>query len=152
MTPKKRAKDTRLALHAGYALTLNGKDKKELRLEAPDGRLCLSITLTPDGPKVELAAAALAIVAEGDVTVACERFEVEARKDIVLDAGGEVRTRADGLLRTEALAQHHRATLGTVTLTANDDVSLEGERVRLNSPSTLSAAPQTIPRLRPKAR
>lgn len=152
MTTKKRAPDQRLALHAGYALTLEGKDKKELRLEAPDGRLCLSIILTPDGPKVELAAAALAIIAEGDVTVACERFEVEARQDIVLDAGGEVRTRADGALRTEALLQHHRATLGTIALTANDDVSLEGERVRLNSPSTLSATPKTIPRLRPKER
>jgi hypothetical protein len=149
MTTKNDVPDQRLALSDGYALTVAGKEKRELRLEAPDGRLCLSIVLGPDGPKVELAAAALAIATEGDVTVACERFEVAARKDVVIDAGGEVRTRADGLVRTEALAQHHRATLGNIALTANDDVSLEGERVRLNSPSTLSPVPKTIPRLSP---
>ena len=147
MTTKKRASDRRVDLHAGYALTLQGKDKKELRLEAPDGRLCLSIILTPEGPKVELVAAALSIATEGDVALACDTFEVAARQDIVLDAGGEIRARADGPLRTEALAQQHRATLGNIELTANDDVSLEGERVRLNSPSTLSALPKTIPRL-----
>lgn len=126
--------DDRLALHAGYEMIAVGEEKKELRLRAPDGRLCLAIVLTPEGPKVELSAAALAIATEGDVTVDCARFAVTARQDVVLDAGGDVRTRAEGVLHTEALAQHHHARLGDMKLTANDDVSLHGERVRLNAP------------------
>ena len=35
---------------------------------------------------------------------------------------------------TEAVAQHHRARLGGIDLVANDDVSLKGERIRLNAP------------------
>lgn len=126
--------DERLTLHAGYQIAV-GDDRKELRLCAPDGRLCLAIVLTPEGPKVELSAAALDIATEGDVTVDCERFAVTARKDVVLDAGGDVRTRAEGELHTEALAQHHHARLGDMRLTANDDVSLHGERIRLNAPT-----------------
>jgi uncharacterized protein (DUF2345 family) len=142
------ATEQRLPLHAGYALSLAARDANELRLEAPDGRLCLSIKLTPEGPKVELVAAALSIATEGDIALACRSFEVAARKDVVLDAGGEVRIRADETLRTEGVAQQHRATLGSIDLLANDDVSLQGERVRLNCASSLPTLPLSIPRLR----
>jgi hypothetical protein len=106
-----------LVLHGGYAMALDG-DRKVLRLTAPDGRVCLKIALLPEGPLVELSAVALAVATEGDVTVDCERFCVNARQEIV----------------TEAEAQHHRARLGGIDLVANDDVSLQGERIRLNAP------------------
>ena len=101
-----------------------------LQLRAPDGRICLKITLTPSGPEVEIASAALSIATSGDVKVACERFAVDARGGIALRAGGD--------LETEGFAQRHRATRGDITLKANDDVTLDGERVRLNSPKDLS--------------
>jgi hypothetical protein len=106
-----------LVLHGGYAVAVEN-DRKLLRLTAPDGRVCLKITLLPEGPLVELSAVALALSTEGDVSVNCERFLVNARDEIV----------------TEAVAQHHRARLGGIDLVANDDVSLKGERIRLNAP------------------
>ena len=109
--------DTDLALHGGYGMVV-ADDRKMLRLTAPDGRVCLQIVLGPDGPAVQLSAASLAIAADGDVSVDCERFHVNARQEIV----------------TEAVAQHHRARLGGIDLVANDDVCLTGERVRLNDP------------------
>ena len=106
-----------LVLHGGYAMVVE-EDRKVLRLTAPDGRVCLKIALLPEGPSVELSAVALSVATEGDVTVECERFLVNARDEIV----------------TEAVAQHHRARLGGIDLVANDDVSLRGERIRLNAP------------------
>jgi hypothetical protein len=106
-----------LVLHGGYAMVVEN-DRKVLRLTAPDGRVCLKIALLPEGPSVELSAVALAVATEGDVTVECERFLVNARDEIV----------------TEAVAQYHRARLGGIDLVANDDVSLKGERIRLNAP------------------
>jgi hypothetical protein len=110
-----RTKD--LVLHGGYAVAVEN-ERKLLRLTAPDGRVCLKITLLPEGPLVELSAVALSLSTEGDVSVDCERFLVNAREEIV----------------TEAVAQHHRARLGGIDLVANDDVSLTGERIRLNAP------------------
>jgi hypothetical protein len=106
-----------LVLHGGYAMVAEN-DRQVLRLVAPDGRVCLKITLLPEGPAVELSAVALAVATEGDVTVDCERFRVSARQEIV----------------TEAVAQRHVARLGGIDLVANDDVSLKGERIRLNAP------------------
>jgi hypothetical protein len=106
-----------LVLHGGYAVAVE-PDHKVLRLTAPDGRVCLKIVLLPEGPMVELSAVALAIATQGDVSVDCERFRVNARQEIV----------------TEAVAQRHCARLGGIDLVANDDVSLKGERIRLNAP------------------
>jgi len=115
-----------LTLDGGYALALTD-ERRVLSLTAPDGRLCLKIVLRPEGPSVELSAASLALATEGDVTIDCERFQVNARDEIV----------------TEAVAQHHRARLGNIDLVANDDVSLVGERIRLNTPDP-KAAPRPL--------
>jgi hypothetical protein len=106
-----------LALAGGYAVAI-ADDRKVLRLTAPDGRVCLKIALGPEGPTVELSAAALSVATDGDLSIDCERFQVNARQEIV----------------TEAVAQRHVARLGGIDLVANDDVALEGERIRLNSP------------------
>lgn len=143
-----------VTLHDGFAMRVVGPDRKELRLTAPDGRVCLKISLTPDGPLVEISAASLSVATDGDVTIDCERFGVNARRDVVVvaggtiahDAGADITTRAEGEIQTEAVAQRHRARLGNVDLIANDDVSLEGERIRLNSPDVRRSPHATLGR------
>jgi len=140
-------------LRDGYAMVVV-EDRTVLRLTAPDGRLCLTISLRPGGPAVEVTAASLDVATSGDITIDCERFAVNARRDLLLvaggdlteDAGGNIITRADGELTTEAVAQQHRARLGNVDLIANDDVSLLGERIRLNSPEVQRAPHQVLGR------
>ncbi len=121
-----------LALRRGYAIESadDGDEREVLRLRAPDGRICLKIILTPTGPEVEIASASLSIATDGDVNVACGRFAVDARGGIALRAGED--------LETEAFAQRHRARRGDILLKANDDVQLDGERIRLNSPRDLT--------------
>jgi hypothetical protein len=140
-------RETDLDLAGGYAMHVVGAERRLLHLQAPDGTVCLTISLRPGGPAVELSAASLRVATTGDLTLDCERLQVNAREriellsgaDIALDAGANVTTRATGEIATEADGQQHRARLGNIDLAANDDVSLQGERVRLNSPQVLSA-------------
>ncbi len=127
-----------LVLRSGYTVeALEVQEPATLRLIAPDGRICLKITLTPTGPEVELSSASLKIASEGDVAVECARFAVSTKGDIALASGGDLLVRAVGEMNTEAFAQRHRALRGDFALKANDDVTLDGERVRLNSPKPL---------------
>ena len=143
-----------LPLHNGYGLARAEPDRDTLHLIAPDGRICLSIRLDPSGPVVSLSAASLQIATEGDLSVACERFQVNARRDIALvsdghiahDASGHVTTRADGEIVCEAAGIQHRARVGSVDITANDDITLDGERVILNGPKALPAPPVDLPK------
>lgn len=128
-----------MALQAGYAVEVaDGGGHDVLRLRAPDGRIFLKIALTPSGPEVELSSSALSIVSDGDVRVACDRFEVDAKSGLTLATGGKLQARAEGDIETEAFAQHHKARRGDIALTANDDVILDGERIRLNAPQPLA--------------
>jgi hypothetical protein len=132
-----------MALASGYSVESPDRARL-LQIRAPDGRICLRITLLPTGPMVELSAASLAIAAEGDVRVDCQRLEIDAAKgvairsggDITQVAGGNVELRAEGELSAEAFAQRFEARRGDIQMEANDDIFLDGERVRLNSPRT----------------
>jgi hypothetical protein len=124
----------RLALRSGYVVDVqDGAGVETLSLQAPDGRLCLTIRLEPEGPVLEVSAAAVSVQAERELRLGCRRFEVEAEDDIVLRAGGAV--------HTTGFEQKLEATGGDVHIEANDDVRVDGERVRLNSPYAPPADP-----------
>jgi uncharacterized protein (DUF2345 family) len=142
------SKESKLpALQHGYAVRVPQADLIEV--VAPGGELCLSIRLDVGGPIVEVRAAALRVASQGDLSLDCDRFEVNARQDIALvsgggiaqDAHGDVTIRADGEIATEAEGQQHHARRGNVDIRANDDVMLEGERVKLNGPRAFAVPP-----------
>lgn len=134
-------------LQHGYAMRVPRADLIEI--VAPGGELCLSIRLDAAGPLVEVRATALRVATEGSLVVDCERFEVNARTDISLisaggivqDAHGDIVTRADGEIASEGAGQQHHARLGSVDIRANDDVVLEGERIKLNGPRAFAVPP-----------
>jgi hypothetical protein len=147
--PARNAKDVlpaapaRLVTSAsGYQIQSVGSPDQELiTVTAPDGRLCLSIALRSDGPVVEVHAQSLRFASQGLLRLDCDRLEINAASETTLRTGalvqevaGEVRTRAGGTVDVEAHAHRLRARLGDISLHANDDVSLDGERVLLNSP------------------
>ena len=128
-----------MVMRSGYVVEpVEAPDGDELRLRAPDGRVCLRIKLTPAGPEVELTSVALSIAAKGEVSVAWNRFSVVAEQSVSIVSGGDFKTRAEGAIETEGHAQRHRARRGDIALVANDDVSLDGERIRLNAPMPLA--------------
>ena len=149
---KKRVKTATAKLlrsRSGYTVSAAAEAGGELlTLRAPDGRLCLKIVLLPEGPVVEVSAQSVRLATSGELRVDCERLAINVRKEAAIQAGelrqtiaGDVHLRAGGAIESEADRQHLRARLGDIALAANDDVCLDGERVRLNSPK--SAPPAT---------
>lgn len=125
----------------GYSVVADAS-AAELRVVAPDQRVCLTITLLPEGPRVELRAGSLRIAAEREVNLACDALTIEARGDIALRAGGAI--------TTEAAEQTHRSTRGDVTVSASDDLYLDGETVNLDVPHE-NRPPAAPPALRTPA-
>ena len=127
---------------SGYQIRAFGEGGRELvTVTAPDGRLCLSIELGAQGLVVEVHAQELRFASQGLLRLDCDRLEINAASDTTLRTGallqeviGEVRTRAGGAVDVEAHSHRLRSRLGDIQLSANDDVSLDGERVLLNSP------------------
>lgn len=125
-----------LTLASGYRVEAQTSREETVSIHAPDGRLCLKITLTEAGPLVELSSVALSIKAQSEIRLDCERLEINAQKQLELRSGDRLSLYAEGDLRSEAFSQRIIARRGDVAVKANDDVMLDGERIRLNSPRT----------------
>jgi hypothetical protein len=146
---------------SGYQIrAIADVDHELVTVTAPDGRLCLSIALGADGPVVEVRAQSLRFASQGLLRLDCERLEINAARETALRTGaltqvvaGEVRTRAGGAVDVEAHSHRLRSRLGDIQLSANDDVSLDGERVLLNSPrpATPVAPEAAAGRARPRS-
>lgn len=120
---------------AGYELQLRDEGGAEgLRIVAPGGHLCVQIRLDPEGPRIEVFGAELHAHADEVVRLAGPRVEIEAEESITLRSGGTIRQQARGNVESEAFEHHLESTHGEIRLVANDDVALDGERIRLNSP------------------
>lgn len=96
----------------------------EITIRGAGGEVLLEVALTPAGPVLRFHAAQVQLDCAGSFEVRCDRFEVHAAGDIVQSAGGELRVESDEMRLS--------ARRGNVDVSANDDVNLNGERVRLN--------------------
>jgi uncharacterized protein (DUF2345 family) len=137
-----------LQLGSGYSLEVVAADAgsvgahEQLVLTAGDGKICLRVTLGPDGPAVSIEAASLSIQSRGAMHLAGREVSIESEEGLRLRSGGAISIEADQAMSLKAREQHLEATHGDVHVEANDDVRLDGERVRLNAPD---AAPLRRP-------
>jgi len=130
-----------LRLASGREARLSqGPDDDLLVVTAPDGRIELRIRFTDHGPVLDFEAIALRLASTGDVSVQCGKFKVAAADsiqmtsagDIVQEAGGDLSSHAAGKAHLDAHAVEVQSRRGNVDLKANDDVCLNGERIKLN--------------------
>ncbi len=110
----------------------NPHGAEEVRLRAPDGEVLLRITITEEGPHLHFRAAALHLESEGTLRVDCEDLEIKARGSIDQRADGDLVQRAGGEFDARGDQCQLIARRGDVRVWANDDVRLNGERVKLN--------------------
>ena len=125
-----------LARLEGYDLRY-AESERRLDLHAPDGRLCVRLTLGEGGPQIEVIGGSLAIRAEEDISLSCRRLDIDAAQGMRLRSGGELELSAAGALRSDGFSQHLVARRGDLSLEANDDIAVEGERILLNSPQPI---------------
>ncbi len=103
-----------------------------LEIVGADGRVTLSVRVTPAGPVLELEGCGLLIRATGDLAVQAERVAIHGREEVCITSGGDATIGVAGDLATTARIQNITAVLGNVNVKANDDVRLNGERVLVN--------------------
>ena len=102
-----------------------------LRLEAGDGDQRLEIEVTPKGPVVRFGTS-LSIAVDGALTIDAETISLRARRTMNLVSEGPLAIAAGGDLVSSAQSQEIRGTLGNVRIAANDDVVVDGEKIKLN--------------------
>jgi hypothetical protein len=102
-----------------------------LRLIAADGNLPLEIAITREGAVLRLGRG-LTVSVAGPVALEAESLAVKARSGLALDSGGPLQIHAGGDIVTSGDAQTIVARKGNVDVTANDDVNLRGERIKMN--------------------
>jgi hypothetical protein len=122
----------RLALK--HQLLVSGSPRaSHIQIANSSGRTALKIVIDASGIALELGALAINVEADGGLTVEAERLTLVGRRSVSLVTRGDLEVRADGALTMEAREQKLVAALGNVDVRANDDVTLNGERVLLNS-------------------
>jgi phage gp45-like len=139
---------TLLRSDTGYTVASQSRPEGDLlTVVAPDGRLCLRIELLPEGPVLEVRGQALRLASAGELRLDCERLTINATRATSIRTGelhevveGDARLEVGGVIDTEGHSQRLRARRGDVELAANDDVVIDGERVRLNSPKVQDPA------------
>lgn len=116
-----------IALPSGRIIACRSRRDEcdEVTFRDERGGVLLEVTLTPQGPLLRFQAAAVEMDCKGSFKVRCEDFEVHAAGRIVQEAGSDLMQVAGGDVSLEARR-------GDARVKANDDVKLNGERVRLN--------------------
>jgi hypothetical protein len=103
-----------------------------LRLLGSDGATSLTIRLTEAGPVVEITGASLTLKVDGDLAFAGRRLLLHGSEAVAISSDADFRMIAGGSLITQGRRQEVTATHGDVKVYANDDVKMDGERIRMN--------------------
>lgn len=98
--------------------------RSTLRLVAPNGDVELTIEVGPCGSTVRLSAANLEISADRDISITGAKVALKATEHLSIESGGDLDVGAKS---------------GSLRLRAHDDISVDGERVLLNSPASAPA-------------
>ncbi len=103
-----------------------------IRIVGRDGQVSLKIEVNEQGPVLRFKGANLAIETNGDLSICAKRLELHAQDQVVIGSGGNAAIQVHGDFSTAARTQTICAELGNVNVRANDDVTLDGERIRMN--------------------
>ena len=106
---------------------------QSLVVQSADGQARLRVTLADGELVVECLGGRTRLHATGALALSADTLALEARGSMQLCAGGDLQVRAGGRVDLQAGELSLEATRGDALLTANDDVRIEGERIRMNA-------------------
>jgi pyruvate kinase len=143
-----RSSNLRILLsHGTYVEVAGQAEDVLLRIRTAHAEQSLDITIAvgDGGPTVRLEhARALEVADIGSVQMNCERFAVDA-SDIALRSSRGIHFEAATEVTSIADDQRIEARRGNLSLRANDDLRLDGERIFLNSPTQAQSASDAPP-------
>jgi hypothetical protein len=129
----------RVVLRSGRAAVFDQSSNERLTIYNADGGLELTIRFTEQGPVVSVAAAALHLAIDGDMSLDCERFRLRARAGMEIQTGGDLRQVVGGNQRVEVdgSLDLRARTVGVdgrevISLSAEKDVLINGDKVCIN--------------------
>jgi hypothetical protein len=103
-----------------------------LRLLNSQGATTLTIRLTAAGPVVEISGGSMALKVDGDLAIAARRLLLHGSEAVSISSDADTRIVAGQNLVTQGRRQEITATHGDARVYANDDVKIDGERIRMN--------------------
>lgn len=122
-----------LELIGGQRLQLERlPDANVLKVLGPGGAVKLTIYVTPSGPVLHIDGDGLEIRCSGALAIDAQHLILRGREGLELSTDGDAAVRCKRDLHVDARAQSFSAELGDVKICANDDVILNGERIRMN--------------------
>lgn len=118
-------------------------DGEFLDVRSPDGTLHLRVTIDAVSVQVQIVADEVRLRANDRLRLESRRLELAASEELRLESDGKIRQIARANVESTAFEHEFESTHGEIRLTANDDVALDGERIRLNSPRRASPTSNT---------
>lgn len=103
-----------------------------LELLDPQGQPTITIRVSSAGAVVELGARSVTLNVQGDLGIAADNIALHARQSLNLSSAKDLAVNAGETLRQQAKRQAITSTLGDIDIRANDDVKVDGERIRMN--------------------
>lgn len=135
--------DQVITLAGDHALSIRRRGgDDEIAIVGPTGA-GVTVSVTREGITVTFGGADVRLRTPGALAIHAGEIALHGARGVAITSGGAAEIRAAGDLVTSASAQRIEARDRDVVVEANDDVRLDGERVRLNSPD---AAPAIVPR------
>jgi uncharacterized protein (DUF2345 family) len=127
------ASSSEIALRGDRRLVVvRDHDQDVVQVVNADGAVTLSIHITARGPILRFEGASMVLQTAGELVLDAAHLRLHGREGVSVTTEGDMAVRAAGALTTDARLQTINASHGDVRVTANDDVRLEGERVRMN--------------------
>lgn len=129
--PTESMREVHLSMENGYEI-LVAPQSNQLFVSDPTGAISLQITMTDQGPLLQMNSAVLNIAAAQKLSLSADEIDIHAKKQLDLRSDGEMSETIAGDKSSTAEAYDHTARLGDFQVKANDDIRLNGERVKLN--------------------
>ncbi len=117
-----------------------GENSQKMELIRENGNVMLTIDLSGNSPIVNISAGTLNIGCDNELNLGAKNIKIHSKENISIHSKGDLIENIEGNHFEytkgdhfdEARIQNIKAELGNVNITANDDVDLKGERIKLN--------------------
>lgn len=120
-------------LRGGHRLAVLRRDEEDvLRVEGGGGELHLEVSVTDSGTTIRLEGADVQIRSSGSLSLDARELAIRGREELSLRSEADLSLEAADVIRSEGHAQQLVARRGDASIYANDDVRLDGERIKMN--------------------